>query len=1201
MLQLSGVAASLVLVACGPSAPDVGVWRGAVWVNGGFETGTAGQAPPSPWGVTPLFNPGITLQNPQTFAGLNLQTSITGKPAPRPLTFIQASAGGPMSQPDALMGAGATLRWPRYGNQCALVNSNGTQQNANELSQTMTTVGGPGVDGGDVDPSDGLVHVRFVVAPVLENPNHMSNQQPYFFVQLSNLTQNTVLYSNFNFSNQSGVPWQTITTPAGRTFVYTNWQLIDIAPGAPALNPGDQVQLVLVGSGCSLGGHEGQIYVDGLGEGIAGLFISGKGPAQANPGTDITYTLMYRNGSASAEAGVVATFNTPPNTTFVSVTPPPGVTCSSPSAGMTGTVSCTLGNLAAGESGSFQVKVNINPGTTGTIIAGNYEIHSSAESSLLGPVITTLCGCTADPQCSSGQWCNESGNACTPTLANGTAMPTDGKHTNPTLNGKCSAQAGALVCTSAVCETSDNACGLVNGDGPCTAGNGGVVCRSRACDTNDGKCGFLVGDGPCTAADATIVCRSGTCSVSGTCMPPGGCNVDGDCSGGKWCNESVHTCTAKLANGTAIPTDAPHLSPTLNGVCTVAAGALVCISGVCDTSDNKCGFAVGDGPCSSGNAGVVCRSGACSTSGTCEPVGGCNVDGDCSGGKWCNEIMHACTAKLPNGSAVPNDPPHTNPTLSGTCTAAAGTLVCASGVCDVSDNECGFAVGDGPCTSGNAKTVCRSGACSTSGTCEPMGGCNVDADCVAPSWCDESQHLCHPQLSNGTPIPNDPPHTNPTLNGTCSAPAGALVCASGVCDGNDSRCGYANGDGQCNSGNAGIVCRSLTCSVAGTCVAMGGCNVDGDCAAGMWCNESVHMCQARLANGMPMPNDPLHTSPTLNGTCSAGAGTLVCVSGVCDVNDNRCGYAVGDGPCTSDNAGSVCRSGTCSTGGACEPTGGCDVDADCAAGSWCNETLHSCQAQLANGAALPSDSAHTSPTLDGTCSAAAAMLVCVSGVCDPSDSKCGFADGDGSCSSSNAGSVCRSGTCSTGGACEPMGGCDVDADCGGGNWCNVSMHACTAQLGNGSPLPSDPSHMGPTLDGTCSAAAGMLVCASGVCDSKDNRCGYANGDGQCNSGNGSMVCRSMACSMNGVCEPAMGCNVDGDCRNPHSPVCDQGSHTCSARAGGGNGGGSGTFFGGGFCSVAARGASGGETLPAAMVLVLVLLAARGRRRRGARA
>jgi len=583
------------------------------------------------------------------------------------------------------------------------------------MSQTMT------IGAGDVDPVSGQVHVRFVVAPVLQNPGHTLAQQPYYLVQLTNVTQNTLLYTDFNLSGQPGVPWKTINGGTANEVDYTDWQLVDIAPGPSRLAMGDMVRLEIIAGGCSLNAHFGEIYVDGTGgPSVPGLFVSGTGPAQANAGTNITYSLTYQNGGAAAATGVTVYLVTPPNTTYQSLNAP-GLTCVTPAVGAAGTVTCTVGNVAAGAGGSLQITLGINAGATGTIVEGNYAIQGTGIPPLLGPHIVTQIGCTLDAQCASGFWCNENANACTAKLPNGATIPSDPPHTNPTLNGTCTAAAGLLVCTSSVCDTADSKCGYANGDGPCTAGNAGTVCRS------------------------------GACSVNGTCEPAGGCNVDADCAGGQWCNEGTHTCTGKLPNGTAVPSDPPHTNPTLNGTCTAQAGALVCTSGVCDAADSKCGYANGDGPCTVANGGTVCRSGMCSVSGTCQPAGSCNADVDCTGGLWCNESAHTCTPPIVNGGAVPSDPPHTNPTLNGTCTSQAGALVCQSAVCDTKDNACGYANGDGPCTTGNGGTVCRSGMCSTNGTCEPSAGCNVDSDCTNTSTpvCNLTTHMCQAAPSDG--------------------------------------------------------------------------------------------------------------------------------------------------------------------------------------------------------------------------------------------------------------------------------------------------------------------------------------------------------------------------------------------------------------------------------------------------------------------
>jgi uncharacterized repeat protein (TIGR01451 family) len=1096
------LAAALALVACNPDArppeddEEVGVAHSAVFTNGDFEMGAANQ-PPQGWTVTTNLNAnGVIVASPETFADLQLAAGGNA------LTTTIAA----VNQPDPDLGMTASLRVCRFGNQCARVNfhssSNfGNGKNVNTLSQSMMI--GPG----DVDPSDGQVHVRFAVAPVLQNPAHPLAQQPYYFVQLTNVTQGTILYRDFNLSAQPGVPWKTINGMTPQEIDYVDWSIVDIAPGSPAIAMGDTVLLQIIGGGCSPGGHFGEIYVDGVGSTIPGLFVSGTGPAQANPGSNVTYTINYKNGGASPASGAVITFTTPPGTTFQSFTPPPGAVCVTPAVGMAGTITCTFsGPIPAGASGSMTVTVNItSPGSacttdtdcktgtpvcttgapscaggapscmagtatcaTGTpacvngtavctlgqtcdagmclypqIVAGNYGITSTGGSPLLGNKIVTTDGCTLDSQCKAGTWCDESTDRCTPTLANGTTIPNDPPHTGPTLNGFCTAAAGALVCTSGVCDASNNECGYANGDGPCTAANGDVVCQSAVCDPADGKCGYAVGDGPCATG---AVCRSGACSVNMTCEPAGGCNVDGDCSGGKWCDESTHTCTAKLPNGAVIPSDPPHSGPTLNGTCTPAAAMLVCASGVCD-ADNACGYANGDGMCTAGNGGVVCRSGVC-------------------------------------------DP----------------------------DTKCGYAVGDGPCDATNGGTVCRSGMCSTSGTCEPAGGCDVDADCAAGDWCDESMHTCTPQLANGAALPTDPPHSGPTLDGTCSPAAGMLVCQSGVCD-TDNACGFANGDGPCTMMTGPVVCRSGVCSTDGTCEPMNGCNVDADCAAGNWCDETTHTCTPQLPNGMAIPNDPAHANPTLNGMCTSAAGALVCQSGVCDTKDNACGYANGDGPCTTANGGMVCRSGMCSNDGTCEPVGGCNNDADCGAGKWCNESEHMCTPTLANGTPVPTDPGHTNPTLDGTCTTAAGAVVCTSGVCDPKDNKCGIANGDGPCTQMTGATVCRSGDCAVPSGGGPgVCGCTMDSQCMGQKpICDSKTSTCSPCNGDNGSKASDacPSATAPfcfvtgPMAGACGKCTSNADCSEQAGTTCDTETGLCQSGGFVASGNG-LLCAAPA-------------------------------------------------------------------------------------------
>jgi len=369
--------------------------------------------------------------------------------------------------------------------------------------------------------------------------------------------------------------------------------------------------------------------------------------------------------------------------------------------------------------------------------------------------------------------------------------------------------------------------------------------------------------------------------------------------------------------------------------------------------------------------------------------------------------------------------------------------------------------------------------------------CTTDAQCAAGNWCDEVMSNCLPQLANGQPIPSDPPHVNPTLNGVCTTAAGVLVCVSGVCDATDNKCGYANGDGPCTAANGPVVCRSGACSVNDLCVPAGGCNVDADCTAGNWCDESIHQCTPRTANGFPIPNDPAHANPTVNGLCTAAAAALVCVSGVCDANDNDCGYADGDGPCNMTTGATVCRSGRCSVNDTCEPPSGCNVDGDCTGGQWCDETALTCTPQVANGAPMPRDAAHRNPTLNGTCTAAAAALVCVSAVCD-SDNACGLEDGSGPCTVSDAAVVCRSGQCNAGNLCGPAvvdAGMDAGTDAG-----SASDAGMTVDAGDGidSGLLADSGH---PLDAGGTPDAGPLADAGGTPGGPDAGNGAGSGGG----------------------------------------------------------------------------------------------------------
>ena len=258
----------------------------------------------------------------------------------------------------------------------------------------------------------------------------------------------------------------------------------------------------------------------------------------------------------------------------------------------------------------------------------------------------------------------------------------------------------------------------------------------------------------------------------------------------------------QLANGTAMPTDSAHSNPTLNGMCTSGAATLVCISGVCDPNGNACGYAVGDGSCTSSNGSVVCDSGACSTTGICEPAGGCEVNADCSTGNVCkaNACVPGCSI---SGVFYPANTQ--NPANScQVCIPASSTTAWSSVSNGTACNDGNLCTQGDVCQSGTCvgePVVCNpSDACHVAGTCNPSTGACSNPTAPDGTTCNDGNactqsDVCQSGTCTGTPVvctASDACHTAGTCNpstGACSnptAPNGTScgtgeTCESGVC------------------------------------------------------------------------------------------------------------------------------------------------------------------------------------------------------------------------------------------------------------------------------------------------------------------------------------------------------------------------------------------------------------------------------------
>ena len=101
-------------------------------------------------------------------------------------------------------------------------------------------------------------------------------------------------------------------------------------------------------------------------------------PVPVQAGNNITYTQVVTNAGPSTATAASFTETTPPNTTFVQLTPvPAGWSCILPAVGSAGTITCTNPSFAPGTA-SFPVVVKVTAGTAaGTAINNTATISSS--------------------------------------------------------------------------------------------------------------------------------------------------------------------------------------------------------------------------------------------------------------------------------------------------------------------------------------------------------------------------------------------------------------------------------------------------------------------------------------------------------------------------------------------------------------------------------------------------------------------------------------------------------------------------------------------------------------------------------------------------------------------------------------------------------------------------------------------------------
>ncbi|HEX4383004.1 MAG TPA: hypothetical protein VH083_08650, partial [Myxococcales bacterium] len=332
----------------------------------------------SGWKVDAFTRPttGITTFPPTSETDLNLGSGGTATSSA--VTSLLGLNLGTLSE----LGLTGLLHFPIFGSWSALVNDQssnvfGHANNVNKLSQTYT------VTAADIDPSDGQIHVRLVVAPILEDGSHPASQQPYVFIQAVNTSKGTVIGTDFTTANQAGINWQRLTSPAtGQPVTYSGWRLVDFAPGNAALQPGDSVFVEIVAAGCATGSHVGEVLVDSVGPSVPGLSVSATAALQVNANANITYNHAVHNGGVLASTNVTVTQPVIPGTAFVSVSAPVTASCTTPTVGATsGNVVCNMGTVNAAATANLGVTLKA-PAATGTLLNANAKVSADGGVSL---------------------------------------------------------------------------------------------------------------------------------------------------------------------------------------------------------------------------------------------------------------------------------------------------------------------------------------------------------------------------------------------------------------------------------------------------------------------------------------------------------------------------------------------------------------------------------------------------------------------------------------------------------------------------------------------------------------------------------------------------------------------------------------------------------------------------------------------------
>ena len=208
----------------------------AIFQNGDFENGDF-----SHWETKYGSNPGLKGSIPFT------EDSVVIVGGGTPILQIMSNSFDPRAP---------HLTLPRQGNYTAKLNNENGGYHVNYITQKDV------ITEDDRDPTDKKLHIRFNYAAVLDDPSHYAAAQPYFHVQLKDLTTAKVLYDDMAYSNQPGRLFYTTNDHYGS---WRSTPFIDVDVVVPDSLIGHELEVRALAADCAYGGHGGYVYVDAFG------------------------------------------------------------------------------------------------------------------------------------------------------------------------------------------------------------------------------------------------------------------------------------------------------------------------------------------------------------------------------------------------------------------------------------------------------------------------------------------------------------------------------------------------------------------------------------------------------------------------------------------------------------------------------------------------------------------------------------------------------------------------------------------------------------------------------------------------------------------------------------------------------------------------------------------------------------------------